>query len=230
MSKDPAFLFYSGDFIVGTYRFTDEQVGKYIRLLTMQHQNGGYISEKDMLFICKSYDEDIYAKFKISEDGMYYNQRLLDEMTKRKSYSESRRSNRKGKDVTEDVKKDNHMSNICKTYDKHMENENEDVNINDNDNELKVLKNKYNEEWFDEFWSVYPKKVAKKQVYNKFRSLVRDELTLNKIISDVKTKSSTDDWIKQNGQFIPNPLTYLNQERWNDEQVIVKKKLSFMDL
>lgn len=38
--KDPAFLFYSQDFYTGTVFMTDEQVGKFIRLLCLQHQTG----------------------------------------------------------------------------------------------------------------------------------------------------------------------------------------------
>jgi hypothetical protein len=33
MAKDPAFLFYSNDFLSGTYTMSDDQVGKFIRLL-----------------------------------------------------------------------------------------------------------------------------------------------------------------------------------------------------
>lgn len=113
MAKDPAFLFYSNDFLTGTYLMTHEQVGKYIRLLCLQHQKGK-LSEKDMLNICNSYDEDIYEKF-TKKDGYFYNERLLEETEKRKSYSESRKNNRKKKD----------MNNIYNSYDKHMENENE---------------------------------------------------------------------------------------------------------
>lgn len=113
MAKDPAFLFYSNDFLTGTYLLSDEQVGKYIRLLCLQHQKGK-LSKKDMLNICKSYDEDIFSKF-TEQEGFYFNQRLMEETEKRKSYSESRKNNRKKKD----------MNNICKSYDKHMENENE---------------------------------------------------------------------------------------------------------
>jgi hypothetical protein len=117
MAKDPAFLFYSNDFLTGTYLMSDEQVGKYIRLLCLQHQKG-QLSKKDMLHICKTYDKDIFDKFTEKED-FYFNERLLEESTKRKSYSESRKNNRKSKD----------MNNICKTYDKHMENENENEDV-----------------------------------------------------------------------------------------------------
>ena len=116
MSKDPAFLFYSSDFLTGTALMTDEQIGKYIKLLCYQHQMG-HLSERDMLKICKTYDEDIFSKFEKDQDGLYYNARLHQEVEKRKAYSESRRQNRTKKD----------MNNISNSYVKHMENENINV-------------------------------------------------------------------------------------------------------
>ena len=115
MSKDPAFLFYTSDFLTGTMTMSDDQVGKFIRLLCLQHQKGD-LSEKDMLFICKTYDEDIYCKFD-NVDGKFRNQRLFEEVEKRRSYSESRRNNRKKKETPTHQE---HISNISKTYLKHM--------------------------------------------------------------------------------------------------------------
>ena len=112
MAKDPAFLFYSQDFLVGTQFMTDDQVGKYIRLLCFQHQNGR-LTENHMNFICKSYDNDVFSKFKRDENGLYYNERLEEESIKRQKYCESRGQNKKGKKI------------ISKSYDVHMENENE---------------------------------------------------------------------------------------------------------
>ena len=40
-NKDPAILFYPEVFIMGTIFMSDEEVGKYIRLLCYQHQHGG---------------------------------------------------------------------------------------------------------------------------------------------------------------------------------------------
>ena len=129
MSKDPAFLFYTSDFLTGTMTMTNEQVGKYIRLLCFQHQKGD-LSEKDMLFICGSYDEEIFAKFeKIGEK--FRNKRLFEEVEKRKKYSESRRNNRlKKEEPKEEIKED--MLNTSLSYVQHMENENENENIIDN--------------------------------------------------------------------------------------------------
>lgn len=116
MSKDPAFLFYTGDFTTGTQFFTDEQVGKYVRLLMAQHQLG-HLEEKHMIFICKSHDKDIFSKFIKDENGLFYNERLENEIVKRKKYSESRSKNRAKKDFSE-------------TYDNHMENNNENNKLN----------------------------------------------------------------------------------------------------
>lgn len=124
MGKDPAFLFYSNDFLSGTYTMSHEQVGKYIRLLCLQHQKG-ILTERDMLNICGSYDEDIYSKFAQSENG-YYNVRLRDEADKRKAYSDSRRKNKmKNKFDNTDI------YDTSASYVGHMENENA------NENEIK---------------------------------------------------------------------------------------------
>lgn len=93
MAKDPAFLFYSNDFLTGTYLMTDEQVGQYIRLMCLQHQKG-HLTEKDMLKICGKEDKEVYSKFMQDEEGLYYNKRLEEEANKRKAFTESRRNNR----------------------------------------------------------------------------------------------------------------------------------------
>ena len=129
--KDPAFLFYSNDFLSGTMLMTDEETGQYIKLLCLQHQKG-HLKEKDMLNICKSYNEEIFSKFKKDKDENYYNERLEYEVNKRKAYSESRRNNRRKKGTYE---KD--MKNICNSYEEHMENENVNENININKNNSK---------------------------------------------------------------------------------------------
>lgn len=104
--KDPAFLFYSDNFLSGTMFFTDEQIGKYIRLLCAQHLTG-HLEEKHMIFICKGHDEDIFKKFIKDDNGKYYNERLEIEINKRIKYSASRSNNKKGKGKSYDL----HMGN-----------------------------------------------------------------------------------------------------------------------
>ena len=117
MAKDPAFLFYSSDFLTGTMFMSNEDIGIYIKLLCVQHQNG-VIYQKDMSKICIGHTE-VMQKFQVDEKGNFFNARLREEIQKRLKYSESRRNNRNSK-------KD--MNNISNTYVPHMENENENEN------------------------------------------------------------------------------------------------------
>lgn len=110
MAKDPAVLFYTSDFLSGTFTMTNEQVGKYIRLLCLQHQIGK-LSEKHMLSICQAYDIDIWDKFVI-EEGFFYNIKMRDESQRRAKFTESRRNN--GKTLK--------TESISEAYAKHMGN------------------------------------------------------------------------------------------------------------
>lgn len=181
MAKDPAVLFYTNDFLTGTFTMSDEQVGKYIKLLCLQHQKG-LLSEKDMLSICKSYDEDIFAKF-IKTDAGFYNQRMKDEADKRKQYSESRRKNKMKK------KDDEHMINISESYDKHMENENENeiVNINKDKNESKNAKSKtdvalvfISNEW-QELWQGWVEH-KRSQFKDKYKTAQSEQIAINQLV------------------------------------------------
>ena len=128
MAKDPAVLLYTQDFLVGTLSMTDEQRGKYIYLLCLQHQKGK-LTLVDLKSKLTDEDIEVAERFPLQVDGFYYNQRMYDEAIKRKNYTESRRSNRTKKTNDIDVKK------ISKSYVNRMENE--DVNVNVNDNKAK---------------------------------------------------------------------------------------------
>lgn len=85
--KDPAFLFYSRDWLTGTSFFTFEQKGKYIDLLCAQHDHG-HLSEKQISVICRGeIDEEVMAKFECDEDQKWFNAKLDDEIRRRKDYS-----------------------------------------------------------------------------------------------------------------------------------------------
>ena len=147
MSKDPAVLFYTSDFLSGTFTMSNEQVGKYIRLLCLQHQKGK-LSEKDMLSICQAYDVDIYEKFE-KVDGFFINNRMYDEAIRRQKFTESRRNNAKS------VKTDSISEAYAKHMPKHMETEtinvNKDIFINNIEPFVNLLGASYQE--FIDYWT-----------------------------------------------------------------------------
>ena len=69
---------------------------------------------------------------------------------------------------------------------------------------------------FDLFWQAYPKKVSKPAAKRAFNA-AKINGHLSEVIGDIEAKKASADWQKENGQFIPNPATYLNQRRWEDE-------------
>ncbi len=74
---------------------------------------------------------------------------------------------------------------------------------------------------FSKFWKAYPKHINKKGAK---KSWVKIRLSVNsakKIIKAVKAQSKSEQWVKDSGQYVPHPTTWLNQERWDD---VVEKR------
>ena len=82
----------------------------------------------------------------------------------------------------------------------------------------------FEEQAFNEFWSLYPKKVNKKGAFNSFKKIsnLRSELPL--ILDAVERFKQSKSWLKDNGQYIPYPQTFINQERWKDQQDVTREQ------
>jgi hypothetical protein len=128
MAKDPAFLFYSSDFLNGVADLTMEERGQFITLLCLQHQKGT-LTDKTIRLSLGSVSVDVLSKFSKDKDGNFFNERLSEEIEKRIQFTESRRNNgSKGGRPKNNTKplglaKHNLMEDV-------NENENEDININ----------------------------------------------------------------------------------------------------
>jgi hypothetical protein len=70
---------------------------------------------------------------------------------------------------------------------------------------------------FDEFWAAYPKKVGKKAAWNAWKKVKPDTELFDRIMTAIGKARVTEQWTRENGRFIPNPTTWLNQGRWDDE-------------
>lgn len=72
-------------------------------------------------------------------------------------------------------------------------------------------------ELFGRFWSAYPKKVGKANCEQWFLRHKVDESTLQAMLESLAYLKTTEQWQKDGGQYIPNPQTWLNGRRWEDE-------------
>lgn len=88
-------------------------------------------------------------------------------------------------------------------------------NNNSNNNNNKKEKNiKKENPDFDAFWKAYPRKTAKKNAEQAWKKVTTP---IETILNAIERQKKTQQWIKDNGAFIPHPATWLNQERWNDQ-------------
>lgn len=70
---------------------------------------------------------------------------------------------------------------------------------------------------FDEFWSAYPKKVGKDDARKAFLKRKPDGELLALMLAAIAAQRESQAWTRDGGQYIPNPSTWLNQGRWQDE-------------
>lgn len=70
---------------------------------------------------------------------------------------------------------------------------------------------------FAEFWKAYPKKVGKASCLKAWKKLKPTAELHDHIMAALEAQKRSEQWQREGGRFIPNPLTWLNQGRWDDE-------------
>lgn len=66
---------------------------------------------------------------------------------------------------------------------------------------------------FESFWAAYPRKVGKQAAKKAFSKV---SVPVKTLIDAVNSQKNSEQWRKDNGQYVPNPATWLNQGRWDD--------------
>jgi hypothetical protein len=74
---------------------------------------------------------------------------------------------------------------------------------------------------FRRFWETYPKKVAKRAAYRAWcKEAQRSSDVQSEIFAALGWQVKQPQWLRDNGRYIPNPATWLNQGRWKDERPV----------
>jgi hypothetical protein len=71
-------------------------------------------------------------------------------------------------------------------------------------------------ERFNVFWTAYPKKQGKGDALKAWGKLRPSQQLLDKMLSAIEQQKDSRQW-REDAKFIPNPSTWLNQLRWEDE-------------
>lgn len=72
-------------------------------------------------------------------------------------------------------------------------------------------------QYFPEFWKAYPNKVGKGAARKIWAKRKPDRALLEVMLAAIAAQKNSSQWQRDGGQYIPNPATWLNQERWEDE-------------
>lgn len=83
------------------------------------------------------------------------------------------------------------------------------------------------ENLFEQFWVAYPqcfRKANKKGCKAKFLKIKNLESIFPDIMNSLELQKRSKQWNEQDGQFIPAPLTWINQERWTIQDTRTERK------
>lgn len=210
-NKDPAVLFYTSDFLSGCALMDMRERGQYITLLCLQRERG-HMTMQEITRAVKKPSDEVLSKFRQDEEGKYYNHRMEQEIEKRDAHCQRQREN-----IAKRWNKENAHSGIP--------NGNTDGNTtvlplgngNGNGNRkesVSISEKERKDDKFDVFWKAYPRKIGKEDARKAFAKV---KVPVETLLSAIEQQTRSEQWTRENGRFIPNPATWLNQGRWEDE-------------
>ena len=192
-----SFILYCDQYnLIG--KLSDEQAGNLIKNIYLYCCNGGIIPKIDDPLV-----DIVFTSLQISLDRD--NKKYL------KIVERNRNNGKLGGRPKEPKEPTGLSGNPKKPKKADSGSDSDSVNENDSDNEQIQL--------FDMFWEIYGKKVDKKACLSKFNKLKQPDI--DSIFENLPAyvESTPDPTYRK------NPITYLNNESWND-QIIPKGKLN----
>lgn len=199
MAKDPAFLFYPGDWQGGTSTFTRHLKGCYIDILIAQFNSGPLSIDEIKTVLNNDFAAwgTLIKKFKKTETGLFFNERLEIEKEKRKEFSKKQTdkvNKRWGKNT-------NVYTTVIPEYIPKKENRNEDENRNEFEiggagerggiivySPEKLLEELENSKWLNELavhFKITPASCLDK--LNEFASELKVKEGYSRNLADIKT-------------------------------------------
>jgi len=155
--------------------------------------------------------------FTLDKDGQYVQERILEELL---HYHKNADTNKRIADEREAKRKEK-RTNREQTVDEAPPNH-KPITTNQEPETKNQKPSQPYQALFDVFWGRYPKKVGKDAALKAFQKRKPDQHLLVQMLNALGVQAKSEAWCKDGGQFIPNPATWLNQGRWQDEVTTIK--------
>ena len=82
------------------------------------------------------------------------------------------------------------------------------------------------DEEFEQFWKIYPRRVAKAEARKAWKQVEKLRPPTPDLLKAVYAARASRDWLKDDGQFIPYPSSWLRGERWDDQHEVDLSQLN----
>jgi uncharacterized protein YdaU (DUF1376 family) len=214
------YQFSIGDYRAATAHLSNEEDLAYRRLLDMYYDTENKIPldtqwvAKRLRLATQVVDDVLQDMFVKHEDGWFHG-RCDDVIQQYHAMAEKNRANgRLG------GRKKNPVGNQMETHSEpnaKATNNHKPITTNQEPETNNQKPSQPYQALFDVFWGKYPKKVGKDAALKAFQKRKPDQHLLVQMLNSIGEQSRSEAWVKDGGQFIPNPATWLNQGRWQDE-------------
>ena len=199
-----------GDFMKDTGNLSNEQVGVYMKMLWIYYSSEKPFADapEDIAFAVRSDEKTVRLLLRhyfTKKDDVWHHDRCDREIAQYHGKSEKAResANARWKNANA-LRKHSERSADAPVLDANQE------PITNN----QVIRHAISCGEFARFWEAYPSKVGKGAAEKAFAKIKPSPDLLAQMLEAVGWQAKTKQW--QEG-FIPNPATWLNQRRWEDE-------------
>ena len=225
MAALPYMQFYVADYLADTTHLTAEEHGAYMLLLFSYWQTGKPLRIDRLATVARipndrwpsvaetlseffHVTETHWVQFRVEADLEAVNSKVV-------TASNAGKASARAKALKKQQELNDRSTDVADPLQRN-------VNHTDTDTDTDTDKNTKSsspaaDDLFPKFWTLYPNKKGKAAAEKAWKKLkVTDDL-FTLIAQGLAKQCASQAWLKDSGQFIPHPATWLNGKRWEDE-------------
>lgn len=223
MAALPYMQFYVADYLADTTHLTAEEHGAYMLLLFSYWQTGKPLridrlatvaripnerwpSVADTLSEFFHVTETHWVQFRVEADLEAVNSKVV-------TASNAGKASARAKALKKQQELNDRSTNVDDPLQRNGNHKDTDTDTDKNKNNTLPMV----DDLFPKFWKMYPNKKGKAAAEKAWKKLKVTADLFGQIAEGLAAQVVCEAWVKDGGQFIPHPATWLNGKRWEDE-------------
>ncbi len=223
MAALPYMQFYVADYLADTTHLTAEEHGAYMLLLFSYWQTGKPLridrlatvaripnerwpSVADTLSEFFHVTETHWVQFRVEADLEAVNSKVV-------TASNAGKASARAKALKKQQELNDRSTNVDDPLQRNGNHKDTDTDTDKNKNNTPPMV----DDLFPKFWKLYPNKKGKAAAEKAWKKLKVTADLFGQIAEGLAAQVVCEAWVKDGGQFIPHPATWLNGKRWEDE-------------